>query len=87
VHQGVGPQRDQRVDVVGGGQADRPGKPADFADVVADFLRVADAHADEFEFRMFDDLGDHHLADKAGTPHHNPFSHPPPSRSSTSGSP
>ncbi len=79
MHQRVGLERDQRVDVVGGGDADRLGQPADFADVAADFLRVADADADQFELRMFDDLGDHHLADETGTPHHNPFSHAPPS--------
>ena len=38
MHQCIGLQGDQRVDVVGGGQADRPGQPADFADVAADFL-------------------------------------------------
>ena len=76
VHQRVGLQRDQRVDVVGGGDADRFGQPADLADVAADLLRVADPDTDQLEQRMFDDFGDHHLADEAGTPDHNPFSHP-----------
>ena len=77
--QRIGHERDQRVDIVGGGDADRFGQPADLADVATDFLRIADADTNQLEQRMFDDFGDHHLADETGTPNHNTFSHTPPS--------
>src|SRR5262249_10619254 len=66
-------------------------QPADIADVATNLLAVADADAHQFELRMFDDLGDHHLADESGTPNHNPlgyvprekFGHQPPSDRTT----
>jgi len=57
VHQRVGFERDQGVDVVGGGDADRCVQAADVADVAAHLVRVADAHTHQLEQRMLDDLG------------------------------
>ena len=91
MHQRIGLERDQRVDVVGGGDADRFGQPTDLADVATDFLGIADANADQLEQRVFDDFGDHHPADETGTPHHNTLrtalSHPVTFRSTAPGSP
>src|SRR5581483_8844724 len=82
VHQRVGFQRDQGVDLIGGGDAHRFGQSADVADVAADFVGVADADADQFEHRVLDDFGDHHLADEAGAPDHHSllvaYRHTPP---------
>ena len=50
MHQRIGLQRDQRVDVVGGGQPELP-ETADLADVAADLVRVAHPDADQFEQR------------------------------------
>ena len=75
VHQGVGLERDQRVDVVGRGDTERFGQSADLADVAADLVGIADADADQFEHRMFDDFGDDHLADETRSPDHDSLRH------------
>ena len=57
MHQRVGFERDQGVDVIGGGDAHRLGQPADVADVAADLVGVADADAHQLEQRVLEDLG------------------------------
>ena len=74
VHQSVRLQLDQRVDVVGGGDAQTV-ETADLAHVAADLVRVAHSDADQLEQRVLDDLRDHHPADEARTPHHDPLGH------------
>ena len=71
MHQRVGLQRDEGVDVVGGGQPEFPPESADFADVAAHLLRAVHPDADQFEQGVLDDLGDDHPADESRTPDNN----------------
>jgi hypothetical protein len=73
VHQRIRAQGDQGIHIVSGGEAERLGQPADLTDVAAHLVRVAHTHADQFEQRVPDDLGDHHPADKARAPDHDPL--------------
>ena len=59
VHQGVGAEGDERIEVVGGGDPRRC-DAADVADVAADLVLVVDADADELEVGVAQHLGDHH---------------------------
>src|ERR1700757_3750547 len=75
VHQRVGLQRDQRVDIVDGHDADCRLESTDLADVEAHLVGVAHTDADELEQRMPDDLRNNHPADEPGAPHDDPFGH------------
>ena len=63
---------DQLLDIVRRGQPDGS-DPADLADVTARLLRGVDAHPDELEGGVADDLGDDHPPDESRPPHHDPF--------------
>ncbi len=78
MHQRVGLEVDERVDVVGRSQAQRVGQAADLTDVAAHFVGIAHPDAHQFEERVLHDFRDHHLADKTGSPHHNSLGHPLP---------
>src|SRR5664279_4788862 len=67
VDERIGAKGDQRGDVVGGREPDRL-DPADLAGVPAHLLGVVDAHPDQLEAGMAEDLGDHHLPHEARAP-------------------
>ena len=73
VHQRVGLERNEGVDVVGGGHPELGAEATDLADVAARLVGIAHADADELEQRVLDDLGDHHPADKTRAPDDNSF--------------
>ena len=75
MHQCVGLECDQGVDVVGRGDAHRLGQTTDLADVDTDLGRVADPDPDELELGVVEHLRDHHLADETGTPDHDALGH------------
>src|SRR5450755_3495292 len=72
VHESIGSQVDQGVNLVGRGQADRP-DPADLTHIAAHLVRVAHPDTHQLKIWMAHHLGDDHLADKAGTPYDDPF--------------
>ena len=74
MHQRVGLERDKRVDVIGGDNA-HGRLTADLTGVEANLGWVAHADADEFKLWVAEHLGDNHLPDEAGSPHHNTLSH------------
>jgi hypothetical protein len=77
VHQRVGRERQQRVEVVGGDDA-RGIQTADLAGVTADLVGIRHAHPDQLERGVPHDLGDHHLADEPRPPHHHALGHSDP---------
>ena len=74
VDDAVGPQREQRVDVVGGGDADRV-DAAQLADVAADLVRRPGVAADQLEVGVGDDGPHRPLADVARRPLHHSQRH------------
>lgn len=74
VDHAVGPQRQQRVDIIGGGDADRC-DAAQRADVDTDLVLRPCVAADEFEVRVGGDRVHRLRADVARRPLHDPVGH------------
>ena len=72
VHQGVGAEGDERIEVVGGSDPGRS-DAADLPDVAADLVLVADADPDQLEVRVPQHLGDHHLPHEPRSPDDDPL--------------
>ena len=68
VHQRVGFERDERVDVVGGRHAQASAEAADLTDVAAHLVGIAHPDPDQLEQRVLDDLGDDHPSRRSPCP-------------------
>ena len=72
MHQGVGTEGDQRLQIVGGGDPDGP-DAADLARIAADLVLVVDPDADQLETGVAQHLGDDHLPHEPRTPDDDPL--------------